>query len=546
MAELIREDDTLNQGRKKLNNAIKAFNETVVEGDSSVEAAQARVDKDGKTYGTLKERLDTEHEKVTSQLAEAVTKVDRKMDKDTTDISVLQINKNLGKLDQTYMTDEFLQQMAGNTPINAVPADESIDPIKTTFIKTGKNLFNRHSVTPNNYINKNTGELSVSYQYDASDFISVKPNETYTRTSDHQMAFYNRDKEYISGLSGSITFTVPSNAFYVRVTVRKDDVDFYQLEKGIKRTPFEHFKYFLSTGNKVKITPSIGDKTVGEESLSFLKPKKNLFNKHTVIRGVQLDEDGFERPSVASVTSQFIKVKENKVYSFSGFSGSRTFVFYDKNFNKVRWGTYSDELKHILAYENSYYLRITVPNGDIDTFQVEEGRRITDYESFKYILDENSYIKLGERRESTISTEDLMFWVKADDFVDLEDGITIDKWKDSSGNDLHVYADSELAKPVLRKNKYNSLPTLEFTTKSASNKSRMITSNSDYLMGGSNGAVIFMVAEKFSSMDYPVGSQIQSPLFISQSGNSALIRLEMKNVFEFYGRRNLEENPTTE
>src|SRR5690625_1312483 len=70
MAELIREDDTLNQGRKKLNNAIRAFNETVVEGDSSVEAAQARVDKDGKTYGTLKERLDTEHGIVTAQLAE--------------------------------------------------------------------------------------------------------------------------------------------------------------------------------------------------------------------------------------------------------------------------------------------------------------------------------------------------------------------------------------------------------------------------------------------------------------------------------------------
>src|SRR5690625_3150856 len=74
MAELIREDDTLNQGRKKLNNAIRAFNETVVEGDSSVEAAQARVDKDGKTYGTLKERLDTEHGIVTSQLAETENK----------------------------------------------------------------------------------------------------------------------------------------------------------------------------------------------------------------------------------------------------------------------------------------------------------------------------------------------------------------------------------------------------------------------------------------------------------------------------------------
>ena len=41
-------------------------------------------------------------------------------------LSVNMINKNLGKLDQTYMSDEFLQQMTGNTPINAVPADGSV------------------------------------------------------------------------------------------------------------------------------------------------------------------------------------------------------------------------------------------------------------------------------------------------------------------------------------------------------------------------------------------------------------------------------------
>src|SRR5690625_5208188 len=98
MAELIRKEDTLNEGREKLNEAIKDSNMAkedssealdkadtalansestqtqldtiVIEGDSSVEAAQARVDKVGKTYDTLKDRLDTENEKVTSQLAD--------------------------------------------------------------------------------------------------------------------------------------------------------------------------------------------------------------------------------------------------------------------------------------------------------------------------------------------------------------------------------------------------------------------------------------------------------------------------------------------
>src|SRR5690625_4263212 len=97
MAELIQKTDTLNEGREKLNEAIKdaekakidsseakstantalsksestqtQLDNIVIDGDSSVEAAQARVDKDGKTYGTIKERIDTEHGIVTSQLA---------------------------------------------------------------------------------------------------------------------------------------------------------------------------------------------------------------------------------------------------------------------------------------------------------------------------------------------------------------------------------------------------------------------------------------------------------------------------------------------
>ena len=107
MAELIQKQDTLNEGRVKLNNAItdaekakadagsavstsnqakqiaqtaedKAdsvqtqFNQVVIEGDSSVEAAQARVDEKGESHDTLKARIDNGFTSVTSQLADVV------------------------------------------------------------------------------------------------------------------------------------------------------------------------------------------------------------------------------------------------------------------------------------------------------------------------------------------------------------------------------------------------------------------------------------------------------------------------------------------
>ena len=97
MAELIQREDSLNTGREKLNEAIKASDRAesnsdyavgtaetalsnsestqtqldtiVIDGDSSVEAAQARVDADGNTYSTLKDRLDEKETEFSSKLA---------------------------------------------------------------------------------------------------------------------------------------------------------------------------------------------------------------------------------------------------------------------------------------------------------------------------------------------------------------------------------------------------------------------------------------------------------------------------------------------
>ena len=140
----------------------------VVDGDSSPESAQARVGSDAITYPTLKARLDAEQNKTIGQLAEKAKQTDLnatnanvalKSDKTYVDsqlnnIGVLQINKNKGLIDQTYLSDSLKQQIAGTAPINAVPAndsitnkkhvDKSIEYEKQNFLKvstSNKNLF---------------------------------------------------------------------------------------------------------------------------------------------------------------------------------------------------------------------------------------------------------------------------------------------------------------------------------------------------------------------------------------------------------------------
>src|SRR5690625_2799497 len=125
--EHIEKTDTLNEGREKLNNAITAFNETVVEGDSSVEAAQARVDEKGVPHPTLKARIDDGFEKTSQQLAqteqELALGLSRKVDQAVFDISTQEI--------KFYADDRLIDTVDISEASNAQAVQEYIDSLVT-------------------------------------------------------------------------------------------------------------------------------------------------------------------------------------------------------------------------------------------------------------------------------------------------------------------------------------------------------------------------------------------------------------------------------
>jgi len=67
--------NTANAAETKADSVQEQFNQVVIEGDSSVEAAQARVEEDGTVNDTLKDRLDKKEKKFTTQLAENTKKL---------------------------------------------------------------------------------------------------------------------------------------------------------------------------------------------------------------------------------------------------------------------------------------------------------------------------------------------------------------------------------------------------------------------------------------------------------------------------------------
>lgn len=96
-------------------------------GKDVISAPEIIAARNGET--NLKTRLDKKEQEVTAQLAQKATKGD---------IGITDLNKNKTQFDQTWITDEFKQQIIGNTPLNATPADGSLITVK----------YARKSVTP--------------------------------------------------------------------------------------------------------------------------------------------------------------------------------------------------------------------------------------------------------------------------------------------------------------------------------------------------------------------------------------------------------------
>ncbi|OOZ97601.1 SGNH/GDSL hydrolase family protein [Bacillus cereus] len=127
--------------------------------------------------------------------------------------------------------------------------DSAITKEKTTsdfLILDIKNLFNKDTVNIDKFVDWTNGNFVSNVNYNASDYIVVKPNTKYTRTQDNHIAYYDKHKTFISGqqMSGSKTITTPANTMYVRVSISKTmQLSDYQFEIGDSETIYTPHVY---------------------------------------------------------------------------------------------------------------------------------------------------------------------------------------------------------------------------------------------------------------------------------------------------------------
>ncbi|MBO1515703.1 hypothetical protein I7822_29390, partial [Metabacillus sp. BG109] len=140
----------------------------------------------------------------------------------------------------------------------------NFEPTEVSVVKT-KNLFNKTTVTSGKYVSTTNGTLGDNTVLSASDYIPISPSTSYTQShsdSASNFAFYDSSKVFISGATDTKTFSTPSNAAYVRVTIRNVNLDSYQLEVGTESTGYVPYEVNQVTGLTVE-----KDNVIGLESL---------------------------------------------------------------------------------------------------------------------------------------------------------------------------------------------------------------------------------------------------------------------------------------
>lgn len=345
------------------------------------------------------------------------------------EVSIFDINKSLGKIDQTFLTEELIQQIAGNANVNAIPADnsittdkyvnKSITPEKTNFIETSNNLLNKNDVIANKNLDPNTGELinsSVTSVFNT--WFLVHEGEVYTSKSINTRAYYKSDKTFLSAVTGYGTFTIPTGASYMRIST--PNLNEAQLNRGSELLDYDEYRE-QTLSSEIKInklpdniitTPLIKNNAITPEKTTFVRLPKNLIDKNSLIQGKSLNSKGEVSENSMFYITDYIPVKENETYTASSGPQNRV-IFYDESKNYIDYGYNPEDTITFTTPEKTAYVRLNVYTTFKDTPMLNKGTELLPYEDWHEPYLEG--ITAGNNIDSKKITEEIIKKIKEEE-----------------------------------------------------------------------------------------------------------------------------------
>ncbi len=148
--------------------------------------------------------------------------------------------------------------------------DKSINAKSLKGADVSPNMFDKTKAIHGYYVSNLNGVLVANVNYSVMPHLAVNPGEKWTRDYSNQIAFYGKNKNFISGLpwqsDGTTTITIPENVYFVQATVK--DINTYQFVKGDTLPEYRPYGAFKLNGLEIEF-PDI-PAPVKDEFLLFL------------------------------------------------------------------------------------------------------------------------------------------------------------------------------------------------------------------------------------------------------------------------------------
>jgi hypothetical protein len=150
----------------------------------------------------------------------------------------------LGSIATSYQAFSDVSLSGAKLLDNSIPSSK-IEDVKLRKIEgyttDSKNLFNKEAAIKGIYIIAN-GSTAENSDYYASEFMPVKENISYVQTMPYFMAFYDKDKLFISGTQGKVGIS-PIGAVYARTSAQTGNIETFQFEEGTVSSAYAPFGF---------------------------------------------------------------------------------------------------------------------------------------------------------------------------------------------------------------------------------------------------------------------------------------------------------------
>jgi lysophospholipase L1-like esterase len=408
-----------------IDNQQKQIDQLVIDGDSSPESAQARVDGSGNTYTTLKNRLDTKdaeiNEKVDQNQSDTAAQLAEKANQTYVDQLLSMIGNGAPKelfysisaLNTAYPTGtegpmlvldssftDGAHTMMWNGSIwgdvglyqGLTVSNGAINPknINTVTPDVSTNLFDPTAITKNCYVDYNSGQIVTSTLISISDFIPVVAGQSYAfpilddsgNTLSSAGAFYTSDKTFLSGISGDGDVQVikaPASAQYLRINFANGKLNNTMIFIG--HLPDEYVPY----GGSINwlVAERYKDKTIESIKLSDYQKIYNLFDRSKVTHDIYVDNTGSLIPNGTVGISDFIPVNVGDIISFdckddSGNPLTYAGAFYKSDQSFLSSIAGSSLLMTVSIPDSAAYLRVNFSYKNIESLCIVKNDHIDD------------------------------------------------------------------------------------------------------------------------------------------------------------------------